>query len=152
GLHLVEVPERPLQRGEHREPGGPRRLVALLHRQLRAHPAAEQQPVAVERPVAGDVRDIPAYEHRLEWQPQALRRDQPPREVEAHLSQAILYRAHGWRMPDTLAAMRLGEALARRSDLQKRIAQLTGRLQASAVVQEGDVPPEDPGALLRDLG
>jgi len=47
--------------------------------------------------------------------------------------------------------MRLGEALARRSDLQKRIAQLTGRLQASAVVQEGDAPPEDPGALLRDL-
>jgi hypothetical protein len=47
--------------------------------------------------------------------------------------------------------MRLGEALARRADLQKRIAQLTGRLQASAVVQEGDAPPEDPNALLRDL-
>jgi hypothetical protein len=48
--------------------------------------------------------------------------------------------------------MRLGEALTRRADLQKRIAQLTGRLQASAVVQEGDAPPEDPAALLRDLG
>jgi hypothetical protein len=48
--------------------------------------------------------------------------------------------------------MRLGEALARRADLQKRIAQLTGRLQASAVVQEGDAPPEDPAVLLRDLG
>jgi hypothetical protein len=47
--------------------------------------------------------------------------------------------------------MRLGEALTKRADLQKRIAQLTGRLQASAVVQEGDAPPEDPGALLRDL-
>jgi hypothetical protein len=47
--------------------------------------------------------------------------------------------------------MRLGEALTQRADLQKRIAQLTGRLQASAVVQEGDTPPEDPGALLRDL-
>lgn len=47
--------------------------------------------------------------------------------------------------------MRLGEALTRRADLQKRIAQLTGRLQASAVVQEGDVPPEDPAALLREL-
>jgi hypothetical protein len=47
--------------------------------------------------------------------------------------------------------MRLGEALTKRADLQKRIAQLTGRLQASAVVQEGDTPPEDPGALLRDL-
>jgi uncharacterized protein DUF6847 len=47
--------------------------------------------------------------------------------------------------------MRLGEALTRRADLQKRIAQLTGRLQASAVVQEGDAPPEDPTTLLRDL-
>lgn len=47
--------------------------------------------------------------------------------------------------------MRLGEALTRRADLQKRIAQLTARLQASAVVQEGDAPPEDPAALLRDL-
>lgn len=47
--------------------------------------------------------------------------------------------------------MRLGEALTRRADLQKRIAQLTGRLQASAVVQEGDAPPEDPTALLHDL-
>ena len=35
-------------------------------------------------------------------------------------------------MPDTLPTMRLGEALTRRADLQKRIAQLTGRLQASA--------------------
>lgn len=47
--------------------------------------------------------------------------------------------------------MRLGEALTKRADLQKRIAQLTGRLQASAVVQEGDVPPEDPTTLLGDL-
>jgi hypothetical protein len=47
--------------------------------------------------------------------------------------------------------MRLGEALTRRADLQKRVGQLTGRLQASAVVQEGDVPPEDPAALLSDL-
>ena len=47
--------------------------------------------------------------------------------------------------------MKLGEALAIRSDLQKRIAQLANRLQASAVVQEGDSPPEDPAALLRDL-
>jgi len=47
--------------------------------------------------------------------------------------------------------MKLGDALTRRADLQKRIAQLTGRLQASAVVQEGDVPPEDPAELLREL-
>jgi hypothetical protein len=47
--------------------------------------------------------------------------------------------------------VRLGEALTRRADLQKRIAQLPSRLQASAVGQEGDTPPEDPDALLRDL-
>jgi len=47
--------------------------------------------------------------------------------------------------------MKLGEALAIRSDLQKRIAQIAGRLQASAVVQEGDTPPEDPAALLHEL-
>src|SRR5689334_14583127 len=37
--------------------------------------------------------------------------------------------------------MRLGEALARRSDVQKRLAQLADRLRASAVVQEGSNPP-----------
>jgi hypothetical protein len=47
--------------------------------------------------------------------------------------------------------MRLGEALTNRADLQKRIAQLGARLQASGVVQEGDVPPEDPAALLAEL-
>lgn len=38
-----------------------------------------------------------------------------------------------------------------RADLQKRIAQLASRLQASAVVQEGDSPPEDLSQLLDDL-
>jgi hypothetical protein len=38
--------------------------------------------------------------------------------------------------------MTLGEALTNRADLQKRIAQLASRLQASGVVQEGDAPPE----------
>jgi hypothetical protein len=47
--------------------------------------------------------------------------------------------------------VKLGEALAQRSDLQKRIAQLAGRLQASAMVQEGDSPPEDPSQLLDEL-
>lgn len=48
--------------------------------------------------------------------------------------------------------MKLGEALSNRADLQKRIAQLAARLQASAVVQEGDTPPEDPARLLGELG
>jgi Family of unknown function (DUF6847) len=47
--------------------------------------------------------------------------------------------------------MKLGEALTVRSDLQTRIEQLRGRLQAAAVVQEGETPPEDPQALLADL-
>jgi hypothetical protein len=48
--------------------------------------------------------------------------------------------------------MRIGEALAQRADIQKRIAQIGARLRASAVVQEGDTPPEDPPTLLTELG
>ncbi len=44
--------------------------------------------------------------------------------------------------------MRLGDALSQRADLQRRIAQLAGRLRASVVVQEGDLPPEDPEELV----
>ena len=47
--------------------------------------------------------------------------------------------------------MTLGEALNRRSDLQKRIAQLQERLRASVLVQEGDEPPESADALLDQL-
>ncbi len=47
--------------------------------------------------------------------------------------------------------MKLGEALARRSDLQKRLAQLGVRLRESAVVQEGDEPPEPPDELLEEV-
>ena len=47
--------------------------------------------------------------------------------------------------------MTLGEALTNRADLQKRVAQLASRLQASGVVQEGDSPPEDPAQLLAEL-
>jgi len=47
--------------------------------------------------------------------------------------------------------MKLGEALVLRADLQTRIAQLRPRLKASAIVSEGDEPPEDPRALLGEL-
>jgi hypothetical protein len=47
--------------------------------------------------------------------------------------------------------MKLGEALARRSDLQKRLAQLGVRLRESAVVQEGTEPPESPDELLGEV-
>ncbi len=46
--------------------------------------------------------------------------------------------------------MKLAEALILRGDAQKRLAQLKDRLVKSAKVQEGDEPPEDPAALLRE--
>jgi hypothetical protein len=50
-----------------------------------------------------------------------------------------------------MMAVSVGEALNRRSDLQKRIAQLQDRLRVSVLVQEGDEPPESPAALLTEL-
>lgn len=47
--------------------------------------------------------------------------------------------------------MKLAEALVLRADLQKRIEQLRERLKASALVQEGEEPAEDPGTLLAEL-
>jgi hypothetical protein len=47
--------------------------------------------------------------------------------------------------------MKLGEALTLRSQLQVKFQQLRERLKASAIVQEGEAPPEDPGELLREL-
>lgn len=47
--------------------------------------------------------------------------------------------------------MRLGEALARRAELQSRLSELRERLAASTLVQEGDSPPEDPQELIAEL-
>lgn len=44
--------------------------------------------------------------------------------------------------------MKLGEALAQRAELQNRVNELKTRLAASALVQEGDSPPENPEELL----
>src|SRR5579863_3076709 len=46
--------------------------------------------------------------------------------------------------------MKLAEALVLRADLQKRIEQLRTRLRLSALVQEGEQPPEDPYELLAE--
>lgn len=46
---------------------------------------------------------------------------------------------------------KLGEALARRSELQQRVAEVRDRLRVIALVQEGDSPAEDPEPLLREL-
>lgn len=48
--------------------------------------------------------------------------------------------------------MIIGEALNRRSDLQKRIAQLQSRLGVSVLTQEGEEPPESAQELLREVG
>ena len=47
--------------------------------------------------------------------------------------------------------MKLAEALVLRADAQKRLAQLRDRLRLSALVQEGEQPPEDPQELLAQL-
>ena len=47
--------------------------------------------------------------------------------------------------------MKLGEALTLRSQLLARIGQVRERLKVSALVQEGETPPEDPTALLREF-
>jgi hypothetical protein len=52
---------------------------------------------------------------------------------------------------ETGAAVKLGEALTLRSQLLARIAQIRERLKANALVQEGETPSEDPGALLSEF-
>jgi hypothetical protein len=47
--------------------------------------------------------------------------------------------------------MKVGEALTLRSQLQSRFQLLLERLKASALVQEGGKPPEDPKELLEEL-
>jgi hypothetical protein len=47
--------------------------------------------------------------------------------------------------------VKVGEALTHRSQLQTRFQLLLERLKASAVVQEGGKPPEDPKDLLTEL-
>ena len=46
--------------------------------------------------------------------------------------------------------MKLAEALLIRSDMQKKLAQLKGRIRSNVKVQEGDTPSEDPNALMID--
>ncbi|WP_217594127.1 DIP1984 family protein [Cohnella sp. GbtcB17] len=47
--------------------------------------------------------------------------------------------------------MKLAEALVRRADSQKKIAQLRQRLERVVKVQEGETPAEDPAALIVEL-
>ena len=44
--------------------------------------------------------------------------------------------------------MKLAEALLIRSDMQKKLAQIKGRIRTNVKVQEGDMPSEDPNALM----
>ncbi len=46
--------------------------------------------------------------------------------------------------------MKLAEALIERADLQKRAAQLEERINRNLLVQEGELPAEDPAALLAE--
>lgn len=47
--------------------------------------------------------------------------------------------------------MKLAEALVLRADAQKRIEHLRERLKISALIQEGDEPPENPQTLFEEL-
>ena len=47
--------------------------------------------------------------------------------------------------------MKIAEALALRSDLQKRLEQMKQRLVKNARIQEGDTPEEDPAELQSEL-
>ncbi|WP_456270947.1 DIP1984 family protein [Bacillus sp. AK031] len=47
--------------------------------------------------------------------------------------------------------MKLAEALILRSDYQKRVDQLRNRLIQNVIVQEGDVPNEEPNMLMEEL-
>lgn len=47
--------------------------------------------------------------------------------------------------------MKLATALSERADLQRRIAELGGRLNSNARVQDGEEPAEDPKELLAEL-
>lgn len=47
--------------------------------------------------------------------------------------------------------MKLAEALQERADLNRRVQQLSQRLENNAVIQEGEEPIEDPKALLAEL-
>ena len=47
--------------------------------------------------------------------------------------------------------MKLAEALVLRADIQRRVEQVRERLKVSALVQEGDQPPEQPQALFAEL-
>jgi hypothetical protein len=47
--------------------------------------------------------------------------------------------------------MTIGEALNRRADVQKRIAQLQDRVSACVLAQEGEEPPESADELLAEL-
>lgn len=48
-------------------------------------------------------------------------------------------------------AITLGEALTLRADMQRRLSELRTRLLASAQVQEGETPAEEPQALLAEF-
>ena len=47
--------------------------------------------------------------------------------------------------------MKLATALSERADLQRRISELSGRLNNNAKVQDGEKPSEDPNELLKEL-
>ena len=47
--------------------------------------------------------------------------------------------------------MKLATALSERADIQRKITELSGRLNNNAKVQDGEKPSEDPAELIKEL-
>jgi hypothetical protein len=94
GGHPVELAELLLERREHRQGGGTGSVVGLLDGDLGADAPAHQDPVAVGRPVAGDVREIAVHAHELERQLHPRRRGERLGQLEPELGQPVLDSAH----------------------------------------------------------
>jgi hypothetical protein len=95
----VEVAELLLERREHRQSRGASSLVGLLHRDLGADAAGHQQPIPVERAVAGDVREVAVDAHELERQLHPGRSGERRGQLEPELGQPVLDRAHLASLP-----------------------------------------------------
>ncbi len=54
-----------------------------------------------------------------------------------------------WRLE--IVIIKLAEALLDRSELQKKIADIQARMRENAIIQQDDVPTEDPSKLFEEL-
>jgi len=97
--HPVEVAELLLERREHGQGGRAGGGVGLLDGDLGTDAPRHQGPVTVERPVAGDVREVAVDAHELERQLHSGRRGRRRGKLEPEIRQPVLDRAHRASVP-----------------------------------------------------